>query len=312
MPLPAEIDEEKHWRGMPASCCFEALPVPLGFLQEGFAGRPGTALLPEDCQLGVSVVPASRYCAAQDLLPARAAAASQQEALQITVHLGASSQDRYLEPSSLELPNMLPCTPALCASLAQPVSRGCCGPEAGKKLQIWLQSTSCLGLQLRSLPLSPLSMQSLACRIVAARQQEVLRTTDQLVAAVGAPRHAKGIHPATRTFQALRIAVNDELQALEASLPQAIACLAPGGRLGVISFHSLEDRIVKWAFLKASGRAPPEGDQLLQDMRLPQQQAAGPQAVVKVLTKRPLTAGDNEVKQNPRSRSAKLRFVEKL
>ena len=155
-------------------------------------------------------------------------------------------------------------------------------------------------------------MQSTACRIVAARQQEVLQTTDQLVAAVGGPRHGKGIHPATRTFQALRIAVNDELQALEASLPQAIACLAPGGRLGVISFHSLEDRIVKWAFLKASGRVPPEEDQLVQNMRLPQQQAAGPQAVVKVLTKRPLTAGDNEVKQNPRSRSAKLRFVEKL
>jgi 16S rRNA (cytosine1402-N4)-methyltransferase len=97
----------------------------------------------------------------------------------------------------------------------------------------------------------------------------------------------RGIHPATRTFQALRIAVNDELGGLEEVLPQAADALAPGGRLAVISFHSLEDRIVK-QFL----RSRPE--------------------TLAILTKKPIVASPEEQRGNPRSRSAKLRFAEKL
>lgn len=98
-------------------------------------------------------------------------------------------------------------------------------------------------------------------------------------------------HPATRTFQALRIAVNDELELLRASLPIWIKLLAPGGRLGVISFHSLEDRIVKQAFVEAAG------DRYDADLTL--------------LTKRPVVAERQEVVFNPRARSAKFRAVAK-
>ncbi len=97
-----------------------------------------------------------------------------------------------------------------------------------------------------------------------------------------------GIHPATKIFQALRIAVNDELAVLESVLPQAIDCLAPGGRLAIISFHSLEDRIVKHYF-----RQPMLAD------------------TIRIITKKPIVASEAEVLQNPRSRSAKLRVVEK-
>ncbi len=106
------------------------------------------------------------------------------------------------------------------------------------------------------------------------------------------------IHPATRTFQALRIAVNDELGALEAVLPQAVDLLKPGGRLVVISFHSLEDRIVKWFFRREAG----QDDNLAMNtpMRL------------RILTKKPIIAKAAEIALNPRSRSAKLRVSERL
>jgi 16S rRNA (cytosine1402-N4)-methyltransferase len=103
--------------------------------------------------------------------------------------------------------------------------------------------------------------------------------------AVRAPAHVR-IHPATRTFQALRIAVNDELGALRDGLDAALARTAPGGRIAVISFHSLEDRIVKYTFREDS-RA-------------------------RVLTRKPLVAGDDEVAANPRARSAKLRVAERV
>ncbi len=105
------------------------------------------------------------------------------------------------------------------------------------------------------------------------------------------------IHPATRTFQALRIAVNGELAQLEAALPQAVALLRPGGRLAVISFHSLEDRIVKLFFRAESGYG---GSMNEQTPRL------------SILTRKPLEAGDEELARNPRARSAKLRVAERL
>jgi len=118
-----------------------------------------------------------------------------------------------------------------------------------------------------------------------------LHRTDDLVAAVTkALGPARGrIHPATRTFQALRIAVNDELAALEAGLDAAVRLLNTNGRVAVISFHSLEDRIVKW---RMRGWAD-----------------AG---LVRVLTRKPLQATDAETSRNPRARSAKLRVAERL
>jgi 16S rRNA (cytosine1402-N4)-methyltransferase len=114
----------------------------------------------------------------------------------------------------------------------------------------------------------------------------------------------KTIHPATRTFQALRIAVNHELEAIEAVLPQAVAVLVSGGRLAVISFHSLEDRLVKQFFRRES-----------QDCLCPPRQpvcTCGHKAIIKEVTRRPIQPQPGEIEQNPRSRSAKLRVAEKL
>lgn len=124
-------------------------------------------------------------------------------------------------------------------------------------------------------------------------QHRPLTTTTELaqVVAQAWPGRSR-VHPATRTFQALRIAVNDELGLLERSLPLWLQLLSPGGRLGVISFHSLEDRVVK-QFFKEQG-----GDRYDTDIRL--------------LTRRPITAGSNELVFNPRARSAKLRAAVKI
>lgn len=128
-----------------------------------------------------------------------------------------------------------------------------------------------------------------ARRLVEARQKEPIATTTQLAELVrrAVPRtRGHGIDPATRTFQALRIAVNDELGALERFLQAVPDCLKPGGRVAVISFHSLEDRLVKQTF-----RRCPE--------------------LFKELTRKPRQAGAAEVQENPRARSAKLRVAEK-
>lgn len=112
------------------------------------------------------------------------------------------------------------------------------------------------------------------------------------------------IHPATRTFQALRIAVNDELDVLAEALPQAVALLRPGGRLAVIAFHSLEDRIVK-TFMQREATdclCPPE----VLVCR------CGHRATLTLLTRKPLQASPDEIDQNPRSRSAKLRVAQRL
>jgi len=120
--------------------------------------------------------------------------------------------------------------------------------------------------------------------------------------AIGRPRGA--IHPATRTFQALRIAVNNELENLEQVLPTAISVLSSGGRLAVISFHSLEDRIVKHLFQRESKDCicPPE--QLVC--------TCNHKATIRILTRHPVEAGEEETRSNPRARSAKLRAIEKI
>lgn len=141
--------------------------------------------------------------------------------------------------------------------------------------------------------------------IVRGRPIETTAELAQLVSEVKGRRRSKpGRHPATQTFQALRMAVNDELASLRQALPQAARILAPGGRLGVIAFHSLEDRIVK-GFMNRESRdclCPPE---------LPECQC-GHQASLRVLTRKPITPSPQELKDNPRSRSAKLRVAEKL
>ncbi len=117
-------------------------------------------------------------------------------------------------------------------------------------------------------------------------------------------RRGRRIHPATRTFQALRIAVNDELGALEEALPQAVGLLKPGGRLVVISFHSLEDRLVKRFFKQEAT------DCLCPPHVLVCQ--CGHRASLRILTKKPVTPSPEEVQRNPRARSAKLRAAERL
>lgn len=148
----------------------------------------------------------------------------------------------------------------------------------------------------------------IASFICKAREEKPIETTLQLAELVkGAiPRKAweERIHPATRTFQGLRIAANDELASLEKGLEAGVRLLRPGGRGVVISFHSLEDRIVKQMFrgMSAGCICPREFPVCVCDHR--------PQ--VRVLTGKPVTAGKDELEENPRSRSAKLRAVEKL
>ena len=121
----------------------------------------------------------------------------------------------------------------------------------------------------------------IALCIVKARKRREIRTTEELADIVGRISLKGRIHPATRIFQALRISVNNELYHAERGIQYAIRLLVPGGRVAVISFHSLEDRIVKNLFRSSSHGS--------------------------VLTKKPVTATPEEVHQNPRSRSAKLR-----
>lgn len=138
--------------------------------------------------------------------------------------------------------------------------------------------------------------------------QRPLHTTQELANLIEqtVPRpYGKGkrIHPATQVFQALRIAVNRELEAVENILPIAVDLLRPGGRLAVISFHSLEDRIVKRAFKEmATEIIAPPGMASIEEK----------EAIVRLVNRKPIIANDDEMAQNPRSRSAKLRVVEKL
>ena len=133
-----------------------------------------------------------------------------------------------------------------------------------------------------------------------------LHTTRELVAVIekASPRRGDKIHPATQTFQALRIVVNEELAAVEITLPQAVAALKSGGRCAVISFHSLEDRIVKDYFREQSkDLVNPPYERIYEVER---------KAVVKLVNKKTILPSEEEMRDNPRARSAKLRVVEKL
>jgi len=139
-------------------------------------------------------------------------------------------------------------------------------------------------------------------------EQRPIKTTQQLAEIVANATPAKlrrkqKIHPATQVFQALRIAVNRELEAVESVLPIAVDLLRPGGRLAVISFHSLEDRIVKQTFKNmATEIIAPPGMASIEEK----------EAIVDLVNRKPIVAEDTEIEANPRSRSAKLRVVERL
>jgi 16S rRNA (cytosine1402-N4)-methyltransferase len=146
--------------------------------------------------------------------------------------------------------------------------------------------------------------------IVAAREKELIGTTGRLAeivrSAVPRGREPGAIDPATRTFQGLRIAVNEELDGLEAALCALADMLDPGGRLVVIAFHSLEDRIVKWAFRRLCGDIPDEGPRGLPVM------TSRPPARFAALTRKPVSPGPEEQRANPRARSARLRAIERI
>lgn len=145
-------------------------------------------------------------------------------------------------------------------------------------------------------------------KIEAAREIKPIETTAQLVElikeAIPAPARRKGGHPAKRVFQAIRIAVNDELGVFESSLNQAISLLNSGGRISVITFHSLEDRICKVTYKKAS-EIPnlPPGLPVIPDEFKPE---------LKIITRKPIIPSEQELEDNNRARSAKLRIAEKL
>ncbi|MEO0596735.1 MAG: 16S rRNA (cytosine(1402)-N(4))-methyltransferase RsmH [Chloroflexota bacterium] len=142
----------------------------------------------------------------------------------------------------------------------------------------------------------------LANVIVGKRPFETTQQLAEVIAENMPKRHTLNIHPATRIFQALRIAVNDELRTIETTLPLAIDMLKSGGRLAVISFHSLEDRFVKHIFKDASTEfiAPP-GMASIEEK----------EATVDLLTRKPIVPSEAEMNANPRSRSSKMRVVEK-
>lgn len=149
---------------------------------------------------------------------------------------------------------------------------------------------------------------SIARRIEKVRQQTPIETTGQLVdlikEAIPAKARRKGGHPAKKTFQAIRIAVNDELGALEESLEQALDLLNPGGRISVITFQSLEDRLVKVMFKQKTNLPElPPGLPVIPDSQ---------KVEYKLITRKPIVPSEDEITHNNRAHSAKLRIIEKL
>lgn len=148
----------------------------------------------------------------------------------------------------------------------------------------------------------------IANHIVRARKEQLIETTSILAeiikSAIPAAARRTGPHPAKRSFQAIRIAVNDELSVLEEALEQSIHCLAPGGRMAVITFHSLEDRICKHFFAKFVERCTCPSDF---PMCVCQKKS-----ILKIIHRKPIIPMDEELELNPRARSAKLRIAEKL
>lgn len=148
---------------------------------------------------------------------------------------------------------------------------------------------------------------AIAAAIVRKREVSPIRTTLELVDVIRSAMPPTALrekqHPAKRTFQAIRIAVNDELNSVSKAMDAAIPCLNPGGRLAVITFHSLEDRIVKNAMAAAAKGCicPPEFPVCV----------CGRKPQVTVLTRKPIVSGEEELERNPRARSAKLRICEK-
>ena len=148
----------------------------------------------------------------------------------------------------------------------------------------------------------------IAAAICSRREQAPIETTLELVDVIRSAMPAAALrekqHPAKRSFQAIRIAVNDELGSVEKVMEDAIPCLAPGGRLAIITFHSLEDRIVKNGMAAASKgcTCPPSFPVCV----------CGKKPKVKLITRKPIVSGQEELDRNPRARSAKLRVCEKL
>ena len=148
----------------------------------------------------------------------------------------------------------------------------------------------------------------IAAAICSRRAEKNIETTLELVDVIRSAMPAAALrekqHPAKRSFQAIRIAVNDELGAVEKVMADAIPCLNPGGRLAVITFHSLEDRIVKNAMAAAAKgcTCPPNFPVCV----------CGKKPKVKLITRKPITSSDEELERNPRARSAKLRICEKI
>ncbi len=148
----------------------------------------------------------------------------------------------------------------------------------------------------------------IAAAIVRRREQAPIRSTLELVELIRGAMPQKALrekqHPAKRSFQAIRIAVNDELGAVDSFMRRAVDRLKPGGRLAVITFHSLEDRIVKNAMAEAARgcTCPPEFPVCV----------CGKKPTLKLIARKPITAGEKELEENPRARSAKLRVAERL
>tara|TARA_B100000212_G_scaffold342594_1_gene331062 strand:+ start:37034 stop:37990 length:957 start_codon:yes stop_codon:yes gene_type:complete len=180
-------------------------------------------------------------------------------------------------------------------------------PETGISAADWLKSASRRELiQAIRVYGEEKNWRRIVDAIIEARTRSLLKSTQDLSEIVlsctpARLRFASKIHPATKTFQGIRIVVNNEIDVIKVGLPAAFKRLKPNGRLCVISFHSLEDRIAKNLFRRWAGRPEP-GDNRPQDMR---------EVKAELLTRRPAVAGDTEIALNSRSRSAKLRVLRK-